>query len=117
MNGKLKEDHTVSYLNGRSTTTKLAIDLTPMTAVRAKCMDCAGGSCAEVRECVLVDCPLFPYRMGHRPVFEGRERLKKKLTDEQLAKMQEARKRHIDSDASALSGRKKNQPQAVQGDI
>lgn len=41
--------------------------LTPVKAIRAKCMDCSGGSFLEVRECPCVECPLYPYRMGHRP--------------------------------------------------
>ena len=41
--------------------------LTPIKAIRAKCMDCSGGSFLEVRECPCTGCPLYPYRMGHRP--------------------------------------------------
>lgn len=41
--------------------------LTPMKAIRAKCMDCSGGSFHEVRECPCVECPLYAYRSGHRP--------------------------------------------------
>ena len=41
--------------------------LTPMKAIRAKCLDCCAGSQAEVRLCSIPDCPLWPYRKGHRP--------------------------------------------------
>lgn len=41
--------------------------LTPMKAIRAKCMDCCAGSQAEVRLCPMPACPLWPYRKGHRP--------------------------------------------------
>ncbi len=41
--------------------------LTPIKAIKAKCMDCSCGSFIEVRECTITDCPLYPYRMGHRP--------------------------------------------------
>lgn len=30
-------------------------------AIRAKCLNCSGYQRAEVRDCVLTDCPLFPY--------------------------------------------------------
>ena len=40
---------------------------TPLRAIRAKCLDCCGGSEKEVRECRIVACALFPYRMGHNP--------------------------------------------------
>lgn len=41
--------------------------LTPVKAIRAKCMDCANGQFVEIRECPVTKCPLYPYRMGHRP--------------------------------------------------
>ena len=41
--------------------------LTPIKAIRAKCIDCSGGSAKEVRECHIRDCELWPYRMGRRP--------------------------------------------------
>lgn len=41
--------------------------LTPMKAIRLKCLDCCAGQVAEVRCCELEKCPLFPYRFGKRP--------------------------------------------------
>ena len=41
--------------------------LTPVKAIRAKCLDCTCNQPAEVRECTASSCPLFPYRMGKRP--------------------------------------------------
>lgn len=41
--------------------------LTPIKAIRAKCLDCCGGQPYEVRLCTVVNCPLYAYRMGHRP--------------------------------------------------
>lgn len=38
-----------------------------MKAIRAKCLDCAGGNTAEVRKCVSVKCALWPLRMGGQP--------------------------------------------------
>ena len=45
--------------------------LTPLRAIRAKCMDCSCGSSHEVRECTIDNCPLFQYRMGHNPKRKG----------------------------------------------
>ena len=39
----------------------------PVKAIRAKCLDCTCGHPAEVRNCTIKTCPLYPYRMGHRP--------------------------------------------------
>ena len=41
--------------------------LTPMAAIRAKCMDCVCWQQAEVRLCTATKCPLHPYRMGCSP--------------------------------------------------
>ena len=41
--------------------------LTPMRAMRAKCLDCCCGSTHEVKHCSVIRCSLHPYRSGHRP--------------------------------------------------
>ena len=41
--------------------------LTPVKAIRAKCLDCCCGSPSEVRLCPCTDCQLYPYRMGRNP--------------------------------------------------
>jgi len=41
--------------------------MTPMKAIRAKCIDCCGGHIYEPRHCTAEKCPLHPYRMGHKP--------------------------------------------------
>lgn len=41
--------------------------LTPLRAIRAKCLDCSAGSYKEVRLCLDTNCPLWPYRLGRRP--------------------------------------------------
>ena len=48
-----------------------------LAAIRQNCVDCAGGSQAEVRRCRMVACPMWPYRMNANP-FTHRE-----LTQEQ----------------------------------
>jgi hypothetical protein len=51
--------------------------LSPLKAIRKKCMDCAG-SRGEVRKCNVLDCWLHPFRFGKNPF-----RKKVKLTVEQ----------------------------------
>ena len=41
--------------------------LTPIKAIRAKCLDCCCGHPSEVRICTAVNCSLYTYRMGKRP--------------------------------------------------
>ena len=46
-------------------------NLTPLRAIRAKCIDCSGGNRAEVRECPVVKCPLYKFRNGTNPNRKG----------------------------------------------
>ena len=41
------------------------VQLTPMKAIRYKCLDCCCFDQVEVRNCELTECSLWPYRMGH----------------------------------------------------
>lgn len=41
--------------------------ITPLRAIRDKCLDCCCGSGKEVRLCNVKKCPLFLYRSGHKP--------------------------------------------------
>lgn len=41
--------------------------LTPMKAIRRKCLDCSNGQHREVACCPVKDCHLYAYRSGHRP--------------------------------------------------
>ena len=54
---------------------------TPVQAIQKKCIDCSGGSLAEVRNCELTDCPLHIFRMGKNP-----NRRSRKKTDDFVKK-------------------------------
>jgi hypothetical protein len=41
--------------------------ISPIKAIRAKCLDCVGQNASEVRKCTAVDCALWPMRMGSNP--------------------------------------------------
>jgi hypothetical protein len=43
------------------------LPMTPMQAIRAHCIDCAGGSASEVAKCAARKCPSWPFRFGHNP--------------------------------------------------
>lgn len=47
-------------------------NITPMKAIRAKCIDCSCGEKKEVRLCPIEWCPLWPYRMGKRPAKDAK---------------------------------------------
>lgn len=52
----------------------------PVKAIRAKCLDCCGGSYSEVDLCEIASCALHPFRYGKNPY-----RTKREMTDEQRA--------------------------------
>ena len=38
-----------------------------LKAIRAKCLDCSGSSPNEVRDCLVRNCALYPFRLGKNP--------------------------------------------------
>jgi hypothetical protein len=54
----------------------------PLKAIRERCLDCCCGVASEVRKCVSVNCPSWPYRMGTNPFRE-----KRVLTEQQKLAM------------------------------
>lgn len=45
--------------------------MTPLKAIRLKCLDCCCGQAIEVKLCPSKNCPLYSYRMGHNPARKG----------------------------------------------
>ncbi len=41
--------------------------ISPVTAIRRRCLDCCVYQAGEVRKCVAVECPSWPFRMGVNP--------------------------------------------------
>lgn len=54
--------------------------MTPIKAIREKCLDCCCGNAKEVELCPCEDCSLYPFRFGRNPNIKGRH-----FTDEQKA--------------------------------
>ena len=46
--------------------------ISPMKAIREKCLDCCVGQVSEVRACEAVNCALWPFRSGKHPYTSGR---------------------------------------------
>ena len=42
--------------------------ISPLNAIHAKCSDCSGDSCSDLRNCFDVKCPLYDYRSGKKTV-------------------------------------------------
>lgn len=58
--------------------------ISPLKAIREKCIDCVCGQIKEVKLCESETCPLWPFRMGKNPY-----RTKREYTDEQRQEMAE----------------------------
>jgi hypothetical protein len=58
------------------------IPVSVLQAVRANCIDCCVGQPSEVRRCLSVNCPSWPFRMGTNPWRERRV-----LTEERKAQL------------------------------
>ena len=58
--------------------------MTPMKAIRAKCLDCCGGQYSEVKLCLCINCPLYDFRLGKNP-----NRKPRNLSDEQREALRE----------------------------
>ena len=57
--------------------------LTPLKAIRQKCLNCVWDSPTEVKLCPAETCPLFPFRFGKNPF------AKREYSAEQRAAMSE----------------------------
>jgi hypothetical protein len=49
-------------------------NITPIKAIRSKCLECTCRQTKEVKRCTVFDCPIWAYRMGRRPWPEDLER-------------------------------------------
>ena len=66
---------------------------TPLSAIKAFCIDCLGGQPKLVKGCTSKNCPLWPYRTGHstnskRTMTEEQ----RQMAAERLKKAREAKK-------------------------
>lgn len=52
--------------------------LTPIQAIRKKCLECSNGQYNEIRGCLIKTCPLYTFRVGENYT------KKQECTDEQL---------------------------------
>jgi len=60
--------------------------MTPLKAIRAKCLECCCDQSREVRLCPCTDCPLYVYRFGKNSTMAGH------LSEEQRSRAAERMK-------------------------
>ena len=55
--------------------------ISPLKAIREKCLDCSNGSYKEVELCPIDYCPIYPFRFGKNP------NMRRELTEDQLVEL------------------------------
>lgn len=76
---------------------KLTRNLTPMKAIRKKCLECCCGQRNEVALCHIEDCALWAYRFGKRPdVYPTYET---EVSEEQMERLKAMREKRDASNA------------------
>lgn len=82
--------------------------VSPLRALRLKCLDCCNGSAREVRLCTAVDCPSWPFRMGKNPwagpVSEARREHGRRLGRRRAAHLADALAKKDESGGSPPDG-------------
>ena len=48
------------------------MNISPLKAIRLKCLDCSDMSSNEVRLCEFTECPIYFYRFGKNPNLKGK---------------------------------------------
>ena len=74
--------------------------ISPLKAIREKCIDCSGGSMSEATNCEVEQCPLHPFRKGKNP-FRTRTMTpeQKAAARDRLRKAREAQKQQKEDQA------------------
>lgn len=66
--------------------------MTPIKAIREKCLDCCCDQVNEVKLCTAERCPLHPFRLGKNPNIKPRE-----YTEEQREAMRQRLKKTMEA--------------------
>lgn len=43
-------------------------NLTPIQAIKRKCLECSNGQYHEIKGCIVNACPLYPFRTGEKHI-------------------------------------------------
>lgn len=86
--------------------------ISPLKAIRLKCLDCSCGSSNEVKLCPVENCPLHPFREGHNPNIPKRE-----YTEEQREAQKARMERNIHSVRRAKSANSLSEGTYIPQDI
>jgi hypothetical protein len=83
-----------------------------LRAIRAKCLECSGGSHTEVADCLVKTCALYPFRMGRNPWRVEVSRSQREASRRNAAKLKRPVKitESDETEGAAVSGSLPNPP-------
>ena len=70
-------------------------EITPMKAIRQKCLDCSCGQVSEIKECPIKKCPLYSFRMGYKLDENGNRKKSRTIKQEHLEKLKAGRNKNL----------------------
>ncbi len=110
-------EHRDGFDVGRDPRTMTTVELdqlgharvSPLRALRLKCLDCCDGSASRIRLCPSVDCPSWPFRMGRNPWLsplsaEARAQRVDLMRRNRVSALTTPDKTQVQTDASAFDG-------------
>ncbi len=77
--------------------------MSPLAAIRLRCLDCCGEQPSEVLKCTAVKCAAWPFRMNKNPWRSGR-----KMSEEQREVLRERGRTLAAKRAATLAGQSKS---------
>ena len=70
-------------------------EVSPMKAIRQKCLDCSCGSSEEVKNCFAKKWPLYQFRFGYKLDENGNRKKRRKISEEHLQKLKAGRNKNL----------------------
>ena len=70
-------------------------EVSPMKAIRQKCLDCSCGSSEEVKNCFAKKWPLYQFRFGYKLDENGNRKKRRKRSEEHLQKLKAGRNKNL----------------------
>ena len=75
--------------------------MSPLQAMRARCLDCCAGQANEVAVCPVVECPAWPFRMGTNPWRKPASEARRETARRSMEKINAGRRKRDGPETSA----------------
>jgi hypothetical protein len=75
--------------------------MSPLQALRARCLDCCGYQEKEVASCTAVDCPSWPFRMGTDPWRKPASEARREAARQAMTKLNSRRRKRKSAEPPA----------------